>query len=68
MKPNQDYRGQAAKKILEDEGGDDGDEGEDHQKTLLESLDETEFPVTEHGEPEEIEHYLRGKTRYEEGE
>jgi hypothetical protein len=65
MKPNQDYRSQAANKILDDEGG---DEAEDPQKTLMETLDETEFPVAEHGEPEDIENYLRGKTRYEEGE
>ena len=64
MKPKQDYRSQAADKLLED----DEPEAGNPQKTLMESLDETEFAVAEHPEPEDIENYLRGKTRYEEGE
>jgi hypothetical protein len=67
MNPKHDYRSQAANKILGDE--DEGDpEEEDPGKTLLESLDETEFPVAEHPEPEDFENYRRSKTPYEDGE
>ena len=67
MKPKQDYRKQAADKILEDED-EGGPEGEEQGKTLMETLDETEFPVAEHPEPEDFENYRRSKTKYEDGE